>query len=199
MKSNSLFVQQYNPIVGSNQWKEMDSDYDFNQEIARSGYGDMLHDEDRNRKYEQAIRFTIQRLKQANPNKFIHVLDIGTGTGLLSMMASRAGADLITACEVFAPMSKCALNVLKNNRIHNVRIVSKRSTDLVIGVDMFQKANMLVAELFDTELIGEAALDAYKHAAENLLTDDAVLIPSSANLYAQVTLFNIIWNIYIYT
>ena len=28
------------------------------------------------------------------------VLDIGTGTGLLSMMAAKSGADVITACEV---------------------------------------------------------------------------------------------------
>lgn len=28
------------------------------------------------------------------------MLDIGTGTGLLSMMAAKCGADSITACEV---------------------------------------------------------------------------------------------------
>ncbi len=29
-----------------------------------------------------------------------HVLDIGTGTGLLAMMAAKAGATRVTACEV---------------------------------------------------------------------------------------------------
>ena len=29
-----------------------------------------------------------------------NVLDIGTGTGLLSMMAAECGADSVTACEV---------------------------------------------------------------------------------------------------
>lgn len=30
----------------------------------------------------------------------VRVLDIGTGTGLLSMMAVSCGADVVTACEV---------------------------------------------------------------------------------------------------
>ena len=29
-----------------------------------------------------------------------HVLDIGTGTGLLALMAAKAGATRVTACEV---------------------------------------------------------------------------------------------------
>ena len=41
----------------------------------------------------------------------VHVLDIGTGTGLLSMMAAVEGVDSITACEEFLPMAACAEKV----------------------------------------------------------------------------------------
>ena len=35
---------------------------------------------------------------------------------------------------------------------------------------MAQRANLLVAELLDTELIGEGAIDTYTHARDYLLT-----------------------------
>lgn len=41
----------------------MDSDFDYYQEIARSGFGDMLHDLERNNKYYEGIKKVIP----ANP------------------------------------------------------------------------------------------------------------------------------------
>ncbi|KAF8570206.1 hypothetical protein P879_07967 [Paragonimus westermani] len=52
---------------------------------------------------------------------------------------------------------------------------------------MNERANMLVAELLDTELIGEGCLSTYRHAAECLLTDDATLVPYAADLFVQVS------------
>nr|CAH8870016.1 unnamed protein product [Trichobilharzia regenti] len=155
----------------------------------------MLHDSDRNYKYRLALEHTIQRLKKQNPEKPVHVLDIGTGTGLLSMMAVKAGAHLVTACESFRPMAKCAQRILHNNGLsEKINVIPKRSTDLVVGVDMPRKADVLVAELFDTELIGEGALETYRHAAENLITADASLIPCAANIYVQVVESPFLWS-----
>ena len=55
-----------------------------------------------------------------------------------------------------------------------------------MGVDMLERANVLVTEVFDTELIGEGAISTFKHALENLLTKDCYVIPDNAVMYVQV-------------
>ena len=95
--------------------------------------------------------------KMKSENKRVHVLDIGTGTGLLSMMAVHAGADRVTACEAFQPMIRVAKKCIEENGMGDrIEIVEKRSTDIVVGAgaDMDERANVLVTEVFDTELIG---------------------------------------------
>lgn len=109
----NVFTLKFNDITGNYDWQEQHEDYDFHQEIARSSFADMLHDTERNQKYEAALKAAINKMHSLGKEAL--VLDIGTGTGLLSMMAVRNGADSVTACEAFKPMSACALDVIKAN------------------------------------------------------------------------------------
>lgn len=164
----------------------MDSDFDYYQEIARSGFGDMLHDLERNNKYFSGLKKAITKLR--SKNQPVHVLDIGTGSGLLSMMAVKLGADTVTACEAFRPMADTAEKIFRSNGMqHKVHLIKRRSTDIEVGPgkDMQQRANLLVTEVFDTELIGEGAIDIFNHAHDELLTKNCFVVPHLSRVYVQ--------------
>ncbi|XP_003967158.1 protein arginine N-methyltransferase 7 [Takifugu rubripes] len=189
------FCSRTNPTTGVLEWVEQCEDYDYHQEIARSSYADMLHDRDRNQKYYVGIRAAVARVK-ARGEKVI-VLDIGTGTGLLSMMAVTAGADFCYAVEVFKPMAEAAQCIVKKNGFSGkIKIINKHSTDVTVGPDgdMETKANILITELFDTELIGEGALPSYEHAHQNLVQERCEAVPHRATVYAQLVESELLWS-----
>lgn len=110
MSELSLYL---NRLTGKYDYEPQHKSYDLHQEIARSNFADMLHDTERNQKYEAALKVAIDAMHSLGKKAL--VLDIGTGTGLLSMMAVRHGADSVIACEAFRPMSRCAIDVIKAN------------------------------------------------------------------------------------
>lgn len=189
----STFKQILNPITGRSEWEPQCEDYDYHQEIARAAFADMLHDSERNQKYLRGLQIAIDRVHRQG--RKANVLDIGTGTGILSMMAVQCGADTVTACEAFRPMADCAEKIIDQNGLrHAISIVKKRSTDLVIGTDMAKRANILVTEVFDTELIGEGAIGIFTHAHEHLLEADCIVVPDAATMYAQVVECPLAWS-----
>ncbi|KAK9309305.1 hypothetical protein QLX08_001042 [Tetragonisca angustula] len=186
-RNMSVFIQRLNPLTGTINWEEKDENYDYHQEVARSAFADMLHDHERNQKYYLGLKAAIEK-KHKNGEE-ANVLDIGTGTGLLAMMAVKCGADSVTACEAFTPMAKCAIRIIQENGFeNNIKLIHKRSTRMFIGKDgdMIKKANILVTEVFDTELIGEGALFTFRHAHENLLEENSIVIPHTATIWVQV-------------
>ena len=69
-----------------------------------------------------------------------------------------------------------------------IKLIRKRSTSVQVGpgLDMEERANILVTEVFDTELIGEGAISTFNHAHDYLLTEDCLVIPHSGRVFAQV-------------
>ncbi|NXO64760.1 ANM7 methyltransferase, partial [Phainopepla nitens] len=189
------FCGRANPTTGSMEWLEEGEDYDYHQEIARSRYADMLHDKDRNVKYYQGIRAAVSRVKERGEKAI--VLDIGTGTGLLSMMAASAGADFCYAIEVFKPMANAAVKIVEKNGFSDkIKVINKHSTEVTVGPDgdMQCRANILVTELFDTELIGEGALPTYEHAHKYLVQEGCEAVPHRATVYVQLVESRRMWS-----
>ncbi|KAM6354393.1 protein arginine N-methyltransferase 7 isoform 3-T6 [Alca torda] len=189
------FCGRANPTTGAMEWLEEDENYDYHQEIARSRYADMLHDKDRNVKYYQGIRAAVSRVKERGEKAI--VLDIGTGTGLLSMMAASAGADFCYAVEVFKPMANAAVKIVEKNGFRDkIKVINKHSTEVTVGPDgdMQCRANILVTELFDTELIGEGALPTYEHAHKYLVQEGCEAVPHRATVYVQLVESKRMWS-----
>ncbi len=86
------------------------------------------------------------------------VVDIGCGTGLLALMAARAGASHVYACEQFEPLAKIAQRVVQVNEMEAcITVHMKCSSDLQVGegLDLPCKADMVVSEILDSCLLGE--------------------------------------------
>ncbi len=139
----------------------------------------MVNDTVRNARFDAAIRRVV------SPDST--VLDIGAGTGLLSLMAARAGARHVIACEANPALASLAREVVRRNGYSDrIRVINGASRQLVAARDFpgGRRADVLVAEVFDTMVIGEGALDTFGHARRELLVPDARLIPGRAVLYA---------------
>lgn len=134
----------------------------------------MLGDEKRNKAYEAAIR-------KAVPGKY--VLDIGTGAGLLALMAARAGAANVTTCETIPLIAERAREIVVRNGFRGrITVVAKKSTLLDLPGDMVRRADVLITETFASGLITEGVLRAVEHAHEYLLTPNAAVIPRAASV-----------------
>lgn len=59
--------------------------------------------------------------------------------------------------------------IAANGMSGKIKVIRKRSTELTVPEDLPQRANILVTEVFDTELIGEGAIGTYRHALQHLL------------------------------
>jgi predicted nicotinamide N-methyase len=140
--------------------------------VAPAWHFTMMADVIRNRAYDQA-------LLRAAPGR--RVLDIGSGSGLLAMMAARAGAASVTTCETVPAIAAAARKIIGFNGFADyVTLHTKRSDQLQIGRDMEVRANLLVTETFSSSVLSESVLPTIEHAREHLLTPDAVVIPRRA-------------------
>lgn len=137
----------------------------------------MLGDLSRNEGYHEAIQ---RKVKQGDT-----VLDIGTGSGLLSMMCAKAGAQKVYTCETIVAIADAAKNVIKDNRFEEqIEVFNMKSNRLKIGEEIPEKVDVLVSEILDLGLLGEGVLPSIRDAKANLLKECGTIIPCGAQVKA---------------
>lgn len=149
----------------------------------------MLADLPRNDAYQRAIEKAV--------TKSSRVLDIGTGSGLLALMAARAGAKSVVTCEMSKVLAEIAQEiVVKNGFSDQIKVINKKSTDLRIGDELSERANILVSEILGSGVINEGVLPTHRHAIKDLLTPDAVIIPASITVLGALVEVPRLRNVY---
>lgn len=125
----------------------------------------MLNDKKRNLMYRRAIEKAIQAGCRS-------VLDIGTGTGILSMFAKRGGAPHVYACELSRTMYNLAREVVAANQMQEeIKLLNMKSHDIQVPEHIPEKVSLVVTETVDAGLFGEGILETLIHAWKNLLLE----------------------------
>jgi len=106
------------------------------------------------------------------------VLDIGCGTGILSIFAARAGAKHVYGIE-FADIADYAQEIIKaNNLVDKVTIIKSKVEEAVLPV---QQVDIIISEWMGYFLIYESMLDTVLYARDKWLKKDGYV-----NFYLKI-------------
>lgn len=108
------------------------------------------------------------------------VLDIGCGTGILSMFCAKAGAAHVYAIDKSAILDKARENIFHNNLAEKITCLRGRVEDITLPVE---KVDIIVSEWMGYCLLYEAMLPSVLFARDRYLKPDGLLIPSHATVF----------------
>jgi len=115
------------------------------------------------------------------------VLDVGTGSGLLAMMAARAGADQVLAVELDPLVADAAKRNIEENGLQDrVRVVTGDATNWNLPMNP-RPFDVVIMELLTTAMIDEDQVGASNnlHRAK-LVNRDTIFVPSRLDTYVQM-------------
>ena len=112
------------------------------------------------------------------------VMDIGAGTGILSLFAARAGARKVYAIEA-SSMAKVARQIVQDNSLGSViEVIESRVEDLQLPEG--EKVDVIISEWMGFYLLHESMLNSVVHARDRFLKPEGRMFPSSAQIYAAI-------------
>jgi len=151
----------------------MDTDY-FDAYGDLSVHTLMLRDRPRMVAYTEALR-ALRPLIEGR-----RVLDVGAGTGVLSMLCARiCNPAALVAVEATPATAKLAAALVERNGLSGVVTVLNCRVEEVTGAERF---DVLLSEWMGFYLFHEAMLDSVLWARDNLCVPSPLMLPSSCSL-----------------
>jgi protein arginine N-methyltransferase 1 len=108
------------------------------------------------------------------------VADIGTGSGLLGLMASKLGAKEVHLFEASEEVAAVAAGVLKQNRARNCHLYPCRSTDMIDA----PQVDVIISETLGNYALEENILETLADALERMLKPSGTVIPARIRQFA---------------
>lgn len=122
----------------------------------------------------------------------MRALEIGTGSGILAMLAARAGAA-VASCESSRALAALAREIIARNGFSDaIRVVAKPIGQLRVPEDMAQPAELLFYDTFADNLFGFKPFRLAREALP-LLAPGARVMPQTASLRGALAEF-VGWN-----
>lgn len=151
----------------------MDRDIFGSHEIAY----ECLADAERTEQFAAAIREVVRPGDE--------VLELGTGTGILALLAAAAGARRVVSVEICRPMADIARrNVVANGLESVIEIVV---ADAVCSRDLGGPYHVLIAEMVTVGLIEEQLVPAFNNVVSSrALRSDVRCIPTVNRTFVEL-------------
>ncbi|XP_004243149.1 probable protein arginine N-methyltransferase 1 isoform X1 [Solanum lycopersicum] len=158
-------------IVGSN---KTSADYYFDSYSHFGIHEEMLKDVVRTKTYQNVIYKNSFLIKDKV------VLDVGAGTGILSLFCAKVGAKHVYAIEC-SSMADMAQEIVKLNGFSDVITVIKGKVE---EIDFpVRKVDIIISEWMGYFLLYENMLDTVLYARDKWLVKDGLVLPDKASLY----------------
>nr|XP_009861039.1 protein arginine N-methyltransferase 1-like [Ciona intestinalis] len=162
-------------LVGKIPPEKMTSkDYYFDSYAHFGIHEEMLKDEVRTLTY----RNSIYHNKHLFRGKV--VLDVGCGTGVLSMFAAKAGAAKVIGIECSSIVDYAKKIVEANKLDHIVTLIKGKVEEVVLPVE---KVDIILSEWMGYCLFYESMLNTVLYARDKWLAADGLIFPDKASLY----------------
>ncbi|ORY83596.1 S-adenosyl-L-methionine-dependent methyltransferase [Leucosporidium creatinivorum] len=112
------------------------------------------------------------------------VLDVGCGSGILSMFAAQSGAKKVYAVDASAVAFKAERNIKANGLSDIITVVKGK----VENIELPEKVDVIVSEWMGYFLLYECMLDSVLHARERFMKPTGLMVPSQTSII--LTLFS---------